>query len=71
MQAAEATNRSAEKRVAEMATQEYVIRLTLQTAEVTNTLALFARLHDKSKVDRNILIASRSLRVEEVDLLAF
>ena len=53
-----------------MATQEYVTHFTLQATEVTSTLTTFARLHDKSKVDRNILIALRSLRVEEVDLLA-
>jgi hypothetical protein len=41
-----------------------------QATKVTNTLAIFARLHDKSKVHRNILIVLSTLRVEEVDLLA-
>jgi hypothetical protein len=33
----------------------------MQAAEGTNTLAIFARLHNKSKVNRNILIASSSV----------
>lgn len=37
------------KRVAEMDVQEYVTRFAVQAAEATNTLAIFSRLHDKSK----------------------
>jgi hypothetical protein len=61
MQATVAMNSSAAKRVAEMVTQEYVTRFAIQAADRKNTLAVFGRLHDKSKVDRNTLIALSSL----------
>jgi hypothetical protein len=57
VQAAEATNSSAVKHVAEMVMQENVTRVVVQAAETTNTLAIFGRLHEKSKVDRNTFIA--------------
>jgi hypothetical protein len=38
-----------------------VTRFAMQAAEVTNTLAVLERLHDKAEVDRNTLIALSSL----------
>ena len=40
-----------------MVTQEYVTSFAMQAAEATKTLAIFGRLHDKSQVARNTLIA--------------
>jgi hypothetical protein len=37
------------KRVAEIVTQEYLTRFAMQAAEATNALAVFGRLHDKSR----------------------
>jgi hypothetical protein len=58
------------ERVAGMIMQEYVARIAIQAAEVTNTLASFGRLHDKAKVDRITLIASSRLADRKVNLLA-
>jgi ribosomal protein S17E len=58
---------SAVKRVAEMVTQEYVARFTMQAAEAKNTLAISGGLRDKSKVDRNTVIAV--LRAEKVGFM--
>jgi hypothetical protein len=40
-------------RVAETVMQEDITRFAMQAAEATNTLAIFGRLYDKAKVDRN------------------
>jgi hypothetical protein len=58
------------KRVAGMVAQEYVARVTVQAAMVTNTHAIFGRLHDRAKVDRITLIALSSLAGIKVKLLA-
>jgi hypothetical protein len=71
IEAAGATDSSAVKRVAEMVTQEYVIRFAIQAAEETIAIAIFGRLHDKSKVDRNTLIAVSSLAVRIGRLAGF
>jgi hypothetical protein len=71
IEAAGATDSSAVKRVAEMVTQEYVICFAIQATEDTIALAIFGRLHDKSKVDRNILIAVSSLALRIGRLAGF
>jgi hypothetical protein len=41
--------------------QEYVTRFAMQSAEATSSLAIFGRLDEKSKVDRQTLITLSSL----------
>jgi hypothetical protein len=43
----------------------------MQAAEVTNALAIVGRVHDKSKVDRNLLIALISLADRRGRLVRF
>jgi hypothetical protein len=57
--------------VTEMVAQEYITRFAMQSAEATNALAIFGRLHDKTEVYRNTLIALSSFAGRSGRLVGF
>ena len=59
------------KCLTKMVTQKYVTRFAMQAAEATTALAIVGRLHDKAKIERNTLIALRSLMSRRGRLIGF